>query len=60
MMFQDDFILLSYVNTKLRDEYSDLTDMCNASNLDEKTVRDRLKGIGYEYNQEENKFVGVK
>lgn len=60
MMFQDDFIMLSYVNTKLRDEYSNLSDLCFALDLDEENVCARLKSIGYEYNQEENKFIGVK
>lgn len=53
---QDDFILLSYVNTKLRDEYSSLEDFCAVEGADSVQILAKLKGIGYVYDEEENSF----
>lgn len=53
---QDDFILLSYVNTKLRDEYSSLEDFCTAEGAETDQVAAKLNGIGYYYDEEENAF----
>lgn len=53
---QDDFILLSYVNTKLRDEYSSLQDFCAAEGAEADQVAAKLNAIGYYYDEEENAF----
>ena len=42
MLPQDPIILLSYVNTKLRDEYSSLDELCAALDADEAVVREAL------------------
>ena len=47
---QDANILLSYVNLKLRDFYSDL-DESRAQ------IEEKLSGIGYGYDPEKNQFV---
>lgn len=52
----DPVILLSYVNTQLRDFYSSLTELCQSLNLDEKQLNEKLKTINYEYNAELNQF----
>lgn len=58
MNFSDDFILLSYVNTKLRDEFDSLDDLCDSLNFDKTELLARLKGVGFVYNESDNKFVG--
>ena len=51
---QDDYILLSYVNTKLRDEYSCLKEFCTAEGAEPLLVVEKLKGIGYFYDKDAN------
>ena len=53
---QDDFILLSLVNTKLRDLYSSLAELCEEEDIDLNEVSSRLAAIGYEYDGTENAF----
>ena len=54
---KDPFILLSVINTKLRDCYSSLDELCDDMNLDKAQLCETLKNAGFEYNQEGNKFV---
>lgn len=54
---KDSMMLLSYVNTQLRDFYPSLEEMCRALDLDEKEIIEKLKTIDYEYDSEMNKFV---
>lgn len=57
MMPKDPVILLSYVNTKLRDQYSSLEDLCTSEGADPGEIINKLKEVGYTYKREENKFV---
>lgn len=57
MLPQDPIILLSYVNTKLRDEYSSLDALCDDLEADRQTVEETLGAIGYTYYEDLNKFV---
>ena len=57
MLPQDPVILLSYVNTKLRDRDPDLAAFCRKEDADEAALRDRLAKIGYEYSAQHNQFV---
>ena len=52
----DPQILLSVVNTKLRDEYESLETLCDDLNITEDEIIKKLKSIGYEYNKEYNQF----
>ena len=54
---QDNFILLSYVNTKLRDEYNTLAEFCSAEGAEEKEVTARLSAVGYAYDSALNAFT---
>ena len=47
MIPKDPFMLLSYVNTQLRDFYPDLDQMCQALGLEKKELEDKLAGIDY-------------
>ena len=57
MIPQDPAILLSFVNTKLRDEYPSLTELCAALDVDEEVLRGTLAGLNYQYSPERNQFV---
>jgi hypothetical protein len=52
----DPNILLSIINMKLRDNYSSLDVLCYDLELTKEEVINRLKNIGYNYNQVENQF----
>ncbi|HIS50095.1 MAG TPA: DUF4250 domain-containing protein [Candidatus Gallacutalibacter pullistercoris] len=53
----DPVILLSFVNTKLRDFHSSLDDLCKTLQVDPEDVTSKLAGIGYEYDAKLNRFV---
>ena len=53
---KDPMILLSYMNTQLRDNYSSLEEMCQALDLNESQIRKTLSDIGFEYVSEKNCF----
>ena len=53
----DPAILLSYVNTQLRDNYTSLDELAKSLSADENEIKSKLSSIGYEYNAELNKFV---
>ena len=52
----DPNILLSIINMKLRDSYSSLDALCYDLELTKEEVINRLKNIGYNYNEVENQF----
>lgn len=57
MLPQDPMILLSYINTKLRDFYPTLDALCDDMQLDGDELENKLSVIDYSYNPELNKFV---
>jgi hypothetical protein len=54
---KDPHILLSYVNTKLRDEYHSLDDLCKSLNIDRNHIESELAAIEYTYTKELNRFT---
>lgn len=54
---QDPIMLLSYVNTQLRDNYSSLDDFCVSLDVDRKELEEKLRMVNYEYDAERNAFV---
>ena len=57
MLPQDPMVLLSYVNTKLRDEYDDLDAFCEDRDLDRAELERRLAAVGFVYREEQNRFL---
>ncbi len=57
MFPQDPIILLSYVNTKLRDEYPSLDELCDDLDADRKELVRKLAAVNYTYSAEQNRFV---
>ena len=57
MLPNDPVILLSVINTKLRDYYSSLDALCEDLNIDKEEITKKLSLIGYNYKPERNQFV---
>ena len=53
---QDPFILFSYINTKLRDNYSSLDILCEDLDIDKDELIKKLETIGMTYDAILNKF----
>ena len=56
---KDPFMLLSYVNTQLRDHYASLQDMASSLGIPEEEIVLPLKKAGYVYDPELNRFQTV-
>ncbi len=54
---KDPVILLSVVNTELRDRFPTLERFAAAHMAEEQEIRNRLGQIGYRYDPEKNQFV---
>ena len=52
----DHFILLSYINTKLRDDYRSLDALCDDLDVDRASLEKKLAAAGFEYLPEINQF----
>ena len=50
------FVLLSYINTKLRDNYSSLEELANDLDLDIEYINKLLNNIGYYYQKDFNQY----
>jgi hypothetical protein len=57
MLPKDPVILLSFVNTKLRDEFSSLDELCAALNANQAELTATLAALDYHYNAEKNQFI---
>ena len=57
MIPKDPMILLSYINTQLRDHYANLDDLCSSLDLTVEELKEKLGQIDYEYDKESNQFV---
>ena len=53
---KDPMILLSFVNTKLRDEYTSLEEFCIENDLEIEFLKEKLNEIGFQYNAKLNQF----
>ena len=54
---KDPVMLLSLINTKLRDYNSSLDDFCKEYNLDKEYITEKLSMIDYHYDEFKDKFV---
>lgn len=54
---KDPFMLLSYVNTQLRDNFSSLTELAKSLGADEEEIRSTLEKAGFAYDGGLNRFV---
>lgn len=54
---QDPVMLLSFINTKLRDQYPSLKALCDDLYLTPEKLTAKLASIGYQYDRQLNKFI---
>ncbi len=52
----DPVMLLSYLNTQLRDHYPSLEELCASLQLDQPALIQKLDAIGYTYSKSQNQF----
>lgn len=53
---KDPAMLMSYVNTKLRDDYPSLDALCDDMHIDRAQLEATLAAAGFEYSEANNKF----
>ena len=56
-MPKDPVMLLSFVNTQLRDHYASLDEFASAYMVDAEEIKEKLSTINYAYQEEQNKFI---
>lgn len=54
---KDPMMLLSYVNTKLRDQYPSLEALCEDLAVEQENLCQSLSAIDYSYDPQLNRFV---
>ena len=57
MIPKDPVILLSYVNTQLRDYYDSLEALCTCCGLRKKELLEKMDSIDYHYDENTNQFI---
>ncbi len=57
MIPRDPFILLSYVNTQLRDNYDSLDMLCTCRGMNKKQLTAQMDAIDYHYDEKQNQFI---
>lgn len=53
----DPMILVSYLNTQLRDFYPSLKELCKSLDLSENDICTKLADIDYYYDSDKNQFI---
>lgn len=53
---QDPLMCMSFVNTKLRDQYLSLDAFCEDYELERAALEEKLLAVGYRYDQVRNQF----
>ena len=54
---EDPMMLLSYLNTQLRDNYDSLDELCRSLSADRTALCEKLAAIDYTYDEALNRFV---
>lgn len=54
---KDPVMLLSYINTQLRDFYPNIEELCSALSLSKEELDKTLSSIDYQYDREKNQYV---
>ncbi len=57
MIPKDPMILLSYVNTQLRDYYESLEALCTCRGLNRQNLLEKMDSIDYHYDEKINQFI---
>ena len=54
---KDPMILYSVLNTKLRDFYGSLDDLCEDMEVDKQALLDTMAKVGFRYDPDRNAFI---
>ncbi len=57
MIPKDPFMLLSWINMQLRDNYPSLDELCQSLDVDRSSVESTLASIDFLYDPKTNSFV---
>lgn len=57
MLPQDPYVLFSYLNTKLRDQYASFEDLCEDLDCSKEEIEQILSPIGAKYSPQLNRFL---
>lgn len=57
MIPNDPIILLSYINTQLRDNFKTLDDLCKSLDINPVVLVEKLEKINYNYDSTMNQFI---
>ena len=57
MIPKDPIMLLSYINTQLRDNYPGLDELCASLDVNKQEILDKLAAVNYAYDEVLNKFI---
>ena len=53
---KDPVMLMSYINTQLRDNYDSLNELSKSLGLNEQDIISKLESIGMKYDETQNRF----
>ena len=56
MLPKDPMVLLSYINTRLRDEYPSLDALCEDLDVSRPELEQTLRAVGFDYDEKQNRF----
>lgn len=56
MIPSDPYILLGYINMKLRDEFAELEELCKTLDIDRPLLEEKLGEAGFHYDPQSNQF----
>lgn len=57
MLPKDPMILFSFLNTRLRDLYGSLDELCDDMEADKASILETMASVGFHYDPEKNTFV---
>lgn len=53
---KDPVMLLSFLNTQLRDFYPSLSELCKSMDLEQEEITEKMAMIDYHYDEGQNRF----
>ncbi len=56
MLPSDPVLLMSVINTKLRDYYASFEALCDDLDIDRTSIEEKLAGAGFHYDEKSNQF----
>lgn len=56
MIPNDPIMLLSFLNLKLRDQYKNLSLLCEDLQIDRSEIEEKMNRIQYQYDEKQNQF----